>query len=126
MSKSHHVIRFMTNTKLTDRVKIENLRQITQLPPIISIIKSKVLKLFGHIKIMDHGVSKICLEGMINGKGNRGRLNKKWRDNIKAWTELNITALNTLQMSKIENCGSSYHMLVRILLQAETAINDDE
>ena len=85
-----------------DHVRIENLRQITQLPSITNI-KSKVLKLFGHIKRKDHRVSKICLEGMINGKRNRGRPNKRWRD----------------------KGGSSYHMLVRILLQAETAINDE-
>ena len=92
----NNVMQFMTNTKLTEHVRIENLRQITQLPPITSIIKSKVLKLFSHIKRMDHGVSKICLEGMINGKRNRGRPNKRWRDNIKEWIEINITALNTL------------------------------
>ena len=71
----NHVMRFMNNTKLTDHIRIENLRQITQLPPITSVIKSKVLKLFGHIKRMDHGVrvSKICLEGMTNGKRNRGQ-----------------------------------------------------
>ena len=92
----NHIMRFMTNTKLRDHVRIENLREITQLPPITAVIKSKVLKLFGHIKRMDRGVSKICLEGMANGKRNRGRPYKRWRDNIKAWTELDTISLNTL------------------------------
>ena len=93
-------MRFMTNTKLTDHVRIENLRQITQLPPITAAIISKVLKLFGHIKRMDYGVSKICLEGMTNGKRNRGQPYKRWKDNIKAWTELGKISLNTLVKDK--------------------------
>ena len=50
----NHVMQFMTNTKLTDNVRIEKLRQITQLPPITAVIKS-----------------------------NRERQYKRWRDNIK-------------------------------------------
>ena len=73
----NHVMRFMTDTKLTDHVRIENPRQITQLPLITAVIKSKVLKLFGQIKRMDRGVSKICLEGMTNGKRNRARPYKR-------------------------------------------------
>ena len=91
----NHIMRFMTNTKLTDHVRVENLREITQLPPITAVIKSKVLKLFGHTKRMDRGVSKICLEGMTNGKRNKGQPYKRWRDNIKAWTELDTISLNT-------------------------------
>ena len=35
---------------------------------IMSTIKSKVLKLFGHIKRSEVGLSKLCLEGMVEGK----------------------------------------------------------
>ena len=92
----NHVMRFMTNTKLTDHVRIENLRQITELPPITAVIKSKLFKLNSHMKKMDRGVSKICLERNTNGERNRGQPYKRWRDNIKAWTELKKIALNTL------------------------------
>ena len=46
----NHIMRFMTNHKLTDHIKIETLREITKLIPIMAVIKRRALKLFGHIK----------------------------------------------------------------------------
>ena len=58
------------------------------------VIKSKVLKLFGHVKRAQKGLCKICVEGMIQGKRKRGRPRKRWRDNVYNWSGLNINELN--------------------------------
>ena len=68
----------MTNKRLIDRIKIEDPLKITKLTPAMSIIKSKSLKLFGHIKRSESGYSRLCLEGMVEGKRKRGRQPKRW------------------------------------------------
>ena len=60
----------------------------------MSIIRSKVLKLFGHIKRSESGLSTLCLEGMVEGKRNRRKQPKRWYDNIYAWSQPNLTVLN--------------------------------
>ena len=60
----------------------------------MSIIRSKVLKLFGHIKRSESGLSKLCLEGMVEGKRNKGRQLKRWCENIYASSQLDLTDLN--------------------------------
>ena len=91
-------MRFITNKRLIDRIKIEDLLKITKLNPAMSIIKSKSLKLFGHIKRSESGsrYSRLCQEGMVEGKRNQGRQLKRWRDNIYAWSNLDLTELNTV------------------------------
>ena len=91
----NHMMRFMTNKRLSDHTRIEDLLRTTKLTPITSTIKSKVLKLYGHTKRPTQGVSRICLEGMIEGRRSRGRQPKRWRDNISHWTGRNLMSLNT-------------------------------
>ena len=50
IDKFHDHMRFITNKRLIDLIKIEDLLKITKLNPAMSIINSKSLKLFGHIK----------------------------------------------------------------------------
>ena len=83
----NHIMRFITGKRLIDKVKIKTLQEITQLQPITNKIKSISLKLFGHIKRSTCGLSKICLEGMIPGKRNRGRPHGRWRDQILKWSQ---------------------------------------
>ena len=60
----------------------------------MSTIKSKALKLFGHIKRSEIGLSQICLEGIVEGKRSKGRPKNRWRDNISTWTQLDLAELN--------------------------------
>ena len=90
----NHIMRFMTNKRLTDHIRIQTLLETTGLTPIVPLIKSKTLKLFGHIKRSKKGLSKICLEGMITGTRSRGRPRKRWRDNIYDWAKLDLVSLN--------------------------------
>ena len=64
----NHVMRFMTGNRLTDCVSIKELLDTTTLTPIVPIIKSKVLKRFGPVKRSKTRLSKICLEGIVEGK----------------------------------------------------------
>ena len=92
----NHIMRFMTNKRLktSDHTRIEDLLSKTKLIPITSTIKSVSLKLYGHTKRCTQGVSKICLEGMTEGKRSRGKQRKRWRDNISLWTGRNLMSLN--------------------------------
>ena len=91
----NHMMRIITGKRLADRVKIETLREMTQLEPIFCKIKSISLKLFGHVKRSTSGLSKLCFEGMIPGKRDTGRPHDRWRDQIfkwsmcESWKELN-------------------------------------
>ena len=96
----NHIMRIMLNKKLTDHVTIDHLLKVTGLAPIMAFIKSKTLKLYGHIKRSQTGLSKICLEGMITGTRSRGNQKKRWRDNIYEWAELDLHSLNTLTQNR--------------------------
>ena len=61
----NHCMRFITGHRLIEKTKISTLRELTSLPPLFDNIKSKTL--FGHIKRSSVGLSKLCLEGMIQG-----------------------------------------------------------
>ena len=88
-------LRRETNKRLTDHTKIEELLRITTLNPIMSTIKGKVLKLDGHVKISEVGLSRQCLEGMVEGKRNRGRPQKRWRDTVYTWSKMDLNQLNS-------------------------------
>ena len=49
----------------------------------------KELCYFGHIK-RHSSVKKEILEGKIEGKRGRGRPPRKWEDDVKAWTEMDL------------------------------------
>ena len=69
----NHIMRFITGHRLVDRIRISTLREKTSLTSLFDKIKSKTLKLFGHVKRSPVGLSKLCFEGMIEGKRSRGR-----------------------------------------------------
>ena len=84
----NHIMRLITGHRLIDKTRITTLRNKTSLTPLFDKIKCKTLKLYGHVKRSTTGVSKICLEGMIEGKRNRGKPRTRWRDNILSWSTL--------------------------------------
>ena len=97
----NHIMRFITGHRLIDKTKISTLRQITSLPPLFDKIKSKTLKLFGHVKRSTTGLSKLCFEGMLEGKRSRGKPNQRWRNNIFEWSPIkNWTNINQLTQDR--------------------------
>ena len=119
----NHVMRFMTGNRLTDRVSSKELLDTTTLTPIVPIIKSKVLKLVGHVKRSKAGLSNICLEGIMEGKRKQGRPHKRWHDNIYTWSQLNLNQLNLI--AKGRNQWKLYFHVSSNLVIPEKAEYDD-
>jgi len=90
------MMRTITNRRLLHHIPIYKLFKITNQYPISSIIKFKVLKLFGQTKRTQIGLSKPCLEGKTPEKRSEGRQLMRWMDNIHKWTQFDIKQLNTL------------------------------
>ena len=108
----NHIMRFITGHRLIEKIKISTLREKTSLPPLFDKIKSKTLKLFGHVKRSSVGLSKLCFEGMVEGKRSRGKPKQRWRDNIPSWSNLkdwqsvNQSALDRTKWREISFVGS--------------------
>ena len=120
----NHIMRFITGHRLIEKTRISTLRNKTSLPPIFDKIKSKTLKLFGHMKRSSVGLSKLCFEGMVEGKRGRGRSRRRWRDNILPWSNIkDWDSINQLVLDRKN--GEKLVMRVRNLLMAEIATHDD-
>ena len=52
---------------------------------LLSSIKQRKLRYFGHIK-RQNGFLKMTMEGKLNGKRPRGRPRTTWADNVRDWT----------------------------------------
>ncbi len=90
----NNMMRIMLDKNILDKIRIKELQKITGLDPLISVIKSRVLKLFGHVKRSEHGLSRVCLEGNTPGKRSKGRPRMRWRDNVHKWSGLTTMELN--------------------------------
>ena len=98
------------------KTRISTLREITSLPPLFGKIKSKTLKLFGHVKRSTTGLSKlcfeVCFEGMIQGERSRARPKHRWRDNIPSWSgiqtwdSINQNALDRTKWKSLSHVNS--------------------
>ncbi len=96
----NNMMRIMCNKTLLDKMRIEDLQKLTGLKPLTNIVKSRVLKHFGHIKRSKLGLSKICLEGKIQGKRSVGKPRQRWLDNVKKWSGLTTKKLNTATLDR--------------------------
>ena len=91
----NHILRWMTGTRLLDRVPLKELRRRTNITSISSHIIARKLKWFGHIKRSQLPV-KVTVEGMISGNRSRGRPRKRWRDDVREWTGRSWQELNVM------------------------------
>ena len=92
----NHIMRFITSHTMLDKIKISTLQELTGLHPITSCLKERKLKLYGHIKRSTNGLAKVCIEGRVLGKRNRGRPKQRWSDDIKSWSNCCFNKLNTM------------------------------
>ena len=60
--------------------------------PLMSLVKKKKLKWFGHVTRHD-SISRDILQGTVEGRRPRGKSRKCWMDNIREWTGLTIRQL---------------------------------
>lgn len=55
-------------------MKITILKNVANLPSFLETIHNESLKLFVPIKISRAGLAKLCFDGMVPGKKNRGKM----------------------------------------------------
>ena len=68
-------------------VKRQIEREIGPYTDLLSSVKRRKLKWYGHIT-RSSGLTKIFLQGTVSGGRRRGRQRKRWEDNITEWTGL--------------------------------------
>jgi len=57
--------------------------------PVLATVKRRKLQWFGHVT-RHNTLSKIILQGTVEGGRKRGRQRKSWSDNVKEWTSLDM------------------------------------
>ena len=55
----------------------------------LTIVKKRKLQWYSHI-CFSPGLSKTILQGIVKGGGRQGGQRKRWEDNIREWTGLEI------------------------------------
>ena len=73
-----------------DRVKNEEVKRrirmaIGNYEELLPLVIRRKLRWFGHVT-RSSGLSKVCLQGTVEGQRKRGRQKTRWEDNIKEWT----------------------------------------
>ena len=64
---------------------------------LMTIIKSRKLKLFGHVTRMHDGrLLKMVTFSMVEGRRPRGRPPRRWVDDITDWCQMDICAVTAL------------------------------
>ena len=62
--------------------------------PLLTTIKKKKMRWFGHVT-RHSSLSKTILQGTVEGGRKRGRQRKIWIDNIKQWSQMDMSTLLT-------------------------------
>ena len=56
---------------------------------LLTIVRQRKLKWYGHTT-HSSGLAKTIMQGTVNGGRRRGRQKKRWEDNIREWTGLEL------------------------------------
>ena len=81
------------------REKIEDL--VGKQEPLLATVKRRKLAFFGHMMRHD-SLSKIIIQGTVEGQRKRGRPKKSWLTNIIEWTGMGLTDLLTATQHRDE------------------------
>ena len=85
------IFRNVANVKWSDRVTNEDVCvKLNMERTLLKTIKMRKLIYFGHIK-RHHSIKKEILEGKVNGKRGRGRPPRCWEDDVKAWSNMDLS-----------------------------------
>ena len=58
---------------------------------LLTLVKKRKLRWFSHVS-RTFGLAKTILQGTVKGNRKRGRLKKRWEDNIEEWTEMDFAS----------------------------------
>ena len=91
--------RRLLNISYKDHVTNEEVRRkiqaaIREYDELLTLVKKRKLRWFGHIS-RSSGLAKTILQGTVKGKRKRGRQKKRWEDNIKEWTGIDLASSTT-------------------------------
>ena len=88
--------RRLLNISYKDHVTNEEVRRkiqaaIGEYDELLTLVKKRKLRWFGHVS-RSSGLAKTILQGTVKGKRKRGRQKKRWEDNIKEWTGMDLAS----------------------------------
>lgn len=97
----------VTNNVVRDRIT----NAIGPHLPLLSIVRRRKLDWFGHT-VRSSGLTKVVLQGTVNGARKIGRQKKRWESNIMEWTGLSFEACmraaeNRKEWRRISLCSSA-------------------
>ena len=86
--------RRLWNISYKDHVTNEEVRRkiqaaIKEYDELLTLVKKRKRRWFGHVS-MPSSLAKTILQGTVKGKRKRGRQKKRWEDNIKEWTGMDM------------------------------------
>ena len=89
-----------------DRVTNEHVRKTTikHIGPyedLLATVKRRKLKWYGHVT-RSGGLTKVILQGTVEGRRRRGRPKKSWIDNIAEWTGKSFTETHAMAHNRQE------------------------
>ena len=92
-----------------DHVTIEEVRAKIQraIGPhedLLNVVKRRKLKWYGHVP-RSSGLAKTILRGTVKGGRRQGRWKKRWEDNIREWTGLELAKFQRAMKNR-ENGGN--------------------
>ena len=68
-----------------EEVYAKNQQAIEPLESLLTILKRRKLKWYGHVSHLS-GLAKTILRGTVKGGRRQGRQRRRWDDNIREWT----------------------------------------
>ena len=86
---------------------------------ILATVKRRKLKWYGHVKRSD-GLTKVILQGTVEGSRRRGRPKKRWSDNIAEWTGKSFVETQAWHTTgRVERTDEEVHYDAPLRLLAE-------
>ena len=73
------------------KVRRKTQAAIGEYDEVLTLVKKRKLRWFGHVS-RSSGLAVTILYGTLKGKRKRGRQKKRWEDNIKEWTGMDLLA----------------------------------
>ena len=86
--------RRILNISYQDRIRNEDVKEriknaIGPYIDLLTLVRKRKLNWYGHVT-RSSGLTKTILQGTVQGGRKRGRQKKKWEDNIREWTGLEL------------------------------------
>ena len=84
----------------TKKVRAKIQQAIGPHDDLLTIVKRRKLQWYGHVS-RSSGLAKTILQGTVKGGRRQGRQRKRWEDNIREWTGLELG----MSQRAVENRG---------------------